>query len=90
MLLDNRLNSLLKSERENSRKQEEFFNGKLRERSAHEKEKERTMMDLLNESQRIRGHYRADGVAPLPVTVVNPGTHRYLPSFRFLRTKRPN
>lgn len=73
----------MRVERENLRKQEEFFNGKIRERSAHEKEREKTMMDLLNESQRIREHYRADG--PLPVTVVNPGTNRSLPSFRLPR-----
>jgi hypothetical protein len=79
LILDYKLNSQLRAERENLRKQEEYYNGKLRDRSAHEKEREKTMMELLGESQRIREHYR-DG--PMPVTVVNPGTQRSLPSFR--------
>lgn len=58
---------------------------KLRERSVHEKEREKTMMDLLGESQRIREHYRdetARGILP-----VNPGaqTQRSLPSFKLPR-----
>ncbi|KAI6230205.1 hypothetical protein M3Y99_01087500 [Aphelenchoides fujianensis] len=65
-----RLSSQLRAEQENLRKQEEYFNGKLRERSANVKEREKTMMDLINESQRIREHYR-DQTMPLPVTVVN-------------------
>ncbi|KAI6213522.1 hypothetical protein M3Y94_00160200 [Aphelenchoides besseyi] len=64
-----RLGSQLRAEQENLRKQEEYYNGKLRERSAHVKEREKTMLDLINESQRIR-EYR-DQPMPLPVTVVN-------------------
>lgn len=86
LLADRRLSSQLRAEQENLRKQEEYFNGKLRERSANVKEREKTMMDLINESQRIREHYR-DPTMPLPVTVVNNGTlnRSQPPSFRLPR-----
>lgn len=50
----------LDRERENVRKTDEFYRSRLRERSAHEKDRERTMIELINESNRLRDHYREE------------------------------
>lgn len=50
----------LDRERENIRKTDEFYRLRLRERSAHEKDRERTMLDLINESNRFRDLYREE------------------------------
>lgn len=47
-------------ERENVRKTDEFYRSRLRERSAHEKNREKTMIELINESNRLRDHYREE------------------------------
>lgn len=69
----------LREERERARRREDHFSDKLRQRSAKEKEREKTMLELINESNRLRDHYRDETARreqsmPLPVTVVNPGT----------------
>ncbi|CAD5232009.1 unnamed protein product [Bursaphelenchus xylophilus] len=72
-----RLEAQLRSERESSRKREEDLINRIRQRSATEKEREKTMMELINESNKIRDHYRDETARreqsmPLPVTLVEP------------------
>ena len=57
-ILDRYLREQLAKERVNFQKVDEYYRAKLREKSASEKEREKAMIELINESNKDKNHYR--------------------------------
>jgi len=53
-----RLRLLVAGHKEQFRKQDDYYRGKLAERSERDKEREKTLLDVINESNRLKDYYR--------------------------------
>lgn len=63
--LDDRLRSQLQRERQNLQKTDDYYRTRLRERSAKEKEREKTFVELINESNKAREQLREEQLEQL-------------------------
>ena len=58
MVSGRNLRGQLALERQNFQRVDEYYRAKLREKSANEKEREKAMIELINESNKDKNHYR--------------------------------